>query len=333
MRARPRVGLHWFDPFGSVNFSDICNVPPVDGQADLRLVFWDQEPVYQDTAKTFFDQYCSIYRGSTKIICSELQSQDLKTICNTYRLSSDYYFFHGWAALDWYRGYNHSYLSVPWSQREFTYSFICPNNIIGGRRTHRLALFAELVKRNLSDQNLVSFPNVCPHEMISAQDLARQHGIDLPACQLPLIIDRHHNHASDSHKIDFWDQGTQAFVHVVTETVYTSDRLHLTEKTFKPIVMQQPFILLAPKHSLRYLRSYGFQTFGEFWDETYDDLSDDQRVGAVADLIGNVASWSEPHRREMQRELSQVIQHNHDWFYGGFQDLLWNEIREMINRW
>jgi hypothetical protein len=42
--------------------------------------------------------------------------------------------------------------------RQFTKTFLCPNNIIGGRRRHRLALLNELVDRGLIENNFVSFP-------------------------------------------------------------------------------------------------------------------------------------------------------------------------------
>ena len=31
--------------------------------------------------------------------------------------------------------------------------------------------------------------------------------------------------------------------------------------------MYQPFIVLGPKGILKQIRSHGFKTFGEFWDE------------------------------------------------------------------
>lgn len=333
LQHRPRVRLHWFDPFGSVNFQDLCSVPSVQGHANLQLMFWDQEPVYQSTAQDFFTQYRKIYHGPTIIVTSELQSQDLEKICQTYDLRRDYYFFHGWAALDWYRGYNHSYLAKPWRGRSFQYRFMCPNNIIGGGRQHRLRLFAQLVQRDLVNRNLVSFPDVCPYEHESAQSLANKWNIDLPPCQLPRIIDHPGDHSNQSHRIDFWAQGTQAFAHVVTETVFDSTRLHLTEKTFKPIVMQQPFVLVAPRGSLAYLRSYGFRTFGDIWDEGYDDLDDISRIGAIADLLDTISSWSDQEVIEAQQQIADTVEHNYQWFYGGFQDLLWQELTGMINRW
>ena len=205
LQHRPGVGLHWFDPFGSVDFKDICNIPPVDHTADLRVIFWDQEPVYKDKAAVFFDQFCGIYQGSKIIVTSE-RGSDLDWVCDTYGLAQSHYFFHGWAALDWYRGYEHSFLSVPWQDREFSARIFCPNNIIGGRRTHRLKLFSAMEQHDLIADNLISFPAVCPYEKISVQELLKQHRLKDTKINLPLIIDQDKNHANGSHRIDFWQQ-------------------------------------------------------------------------------------------------------------------------------
>ncbi len=333
LQHRSRVGLHWFDPFGSVNFSDICNAPPVDGIADLRLVFWDQEPVYQDTAKRFFDQYMSVYRGPTVLVTSEKSSRDLTWVENTYNIDSAYYFFHGWAALDWYRGYNHSYLSTPWEQRIFKHRLFFPNNIVGGRRAHRLALMSEMDQRDLVANNLVSFPEICPHEHQKVSDLFEKHKLPPLKSELPLIIDHGGNHAGSSHRIDFWDQSQSCFCHVVTETIYESVRIHLTEKIFKPIVLQQPFMVASAKGSLAYLRDYGFQTFSSLWSEDYDDADDSLRIKLIADNLAKINDWSESELEDARYQASSIVRHNFEWFYGGFQDLLWSELTGMIDQW
>jgi hypothetical protein len=241
---------------------------------------------------------------------------------------------NGWAALDWYRGYNHSFLSQPWIDRKFDHAFICPNNIVGGQRSHRLRLLSELGKRECINQNLISFPATCPYEQKPVEELFRTHALHFPRnVSLPLIIDHDRNHANISHRIDFWKHAMRCFCHVVTETVYDDKRIHLTEKIFKPIVLQQPFLLVGNRGALCYLRDYGFQTFGNIWVEGYDDLDHEQRVGAVADICQEITSWSKSRQKQAQIEIADVVRHNHDWFYGGFQDMLWKETSEMINRW
>lgn len=332
LQHRPNTALHWFDPFGSVDIRDICNVPPL-AEPDIRLIFWDQEPVYQDTAEKFFEEFCKMYYGPKILVTSEQNSSDLTWICNTYGLDHAHYFFHGWAALDWYRGYDHSFLSTPYLERNIRYPLFIPNNIIGGRRTHRIQLLAALHQRSSIDVNLISFPDICPHENVSANQLAQNLGLDISAIKLPLIIDHGRNHAGGSHKIDFWDQAQQCFCHVVTETVW-NDRLHITEKIFKPIVLQQPFILVGSRFGLAYLRKYGFHTFSEIWDESYDELPDHERGEAVADLCATISNWSPSQLKDAHSHAQKIVEHNFNWFYnGGLQDVLWLELNTMMRSW
>jgi hypothetical protein len=37
---------------------------------------------------------------------SERDSENVDTVCKKFNWKPLYYFFHGWAALDWYRGYD-----------------------------------------------------------------------------------------------------------------------------------------------------------------------------------------------------------------------------------
>lgn len=325
-------GLHWFDPFGSVDINNLCNCPPVDGTAQLRIVFWDQEPVYRSTATKFMDQFVSQYQGPCLLITSEQDSEDLEWVKNTYKVDSAYYFFHGWAALDWYRGYNHSFLIKPWHQRRLRHRIFCANNIISGMRQHRTRLFVAMHQHGLLENNMISFPSHCPFSDESAADICRSMNLPVPDVALPLIIDGNRNHAAQSHKIDFWQQAEPCFCHVVTETVF-DNRLHLTEKTFKPIVMQQPFVMVGPKHSLRYLKHYGFKTFDSIWDESYDQLNDQDRLAAVTKLLSEINSWDDQQINHAQQQIAEVVQHNYHWFYNEFQHVLWQELVSMIDLW
>lgn len=334
LQHRPRVGLHWFDPFGSTSFGDICNVPRVDNIAEKRLVFWDQEPLHQERVKDFFDQYIKHYWGPTTIVTSEYNSKAVDWACDTYGLDCSYYFFHAWAALDWYRGYNHTFLCKPFQDRQIERTFLCPNNIIGGKRHHRLALLNEFVDRELIDNNFISFPERCPYENKTVTELCQEYDIPLGHVELPLIIDHGANHAGNSHRIDMWSLAEKSLLNVVTETLYDGHRQHLTEKTFKPIVMQQPFVLVSCKGSLEYLRRYGFKTFGEFWNEDYDDKDDDFRIIRIGKLLADIDALSIKEKQQLQQHMTPIVEHNFNWFYSKeFENLLWHELTDMIKQW
>lgn len=330
LQHREDIALHWFDPFGTTGINNLCSYPPRQ-LARNRIVFWDQEPLRQSDIEKFVPAFQKDYHGPITFVVSDDNPMLLEELKQTWQIDSEYYFFHGWAALDWYRGYNFTYLGEPWHQRHIDTAVFCPNNIIGGERLHRVDFFGELAKRDLIKSNKISFPAHCPYEQTSAHDLLSSRGyhVDL---ELPRIIDRIINNAQQSHSIDFWSQAQSCFAHVVTETVYSGDRRHLTEKTFKPLVMQQPFLLVAPRQSLAYLRSYGFLTFGSIWDESYDDLPDDQRLCAVADVVKEISSWDQRTRDRKQRDVAHIVRHNYGWFYQEFAHTLWREISGLISR-
>lgn len=335
LQHRPCVGLHWFDPFGSTSFDDICSFPKVTGLTEKRIVFWDQEPLHQDRVSEFFTEFCNRYQSpETVIVTSEYNSKAVEWACDTYGLNQSYYFFHAWAALDWYRGYNRTLLSQPFASRNITKTFICPNNVIGGKRKHRLELLNELVDRELIDSNLISFPNQCPYENKTVAELCQEYSISLGHVELPLIIDHSINHAGNSHRIDLWDYAQTTLLQVVTETVYEGQRQHLTEKTFKPIVMQQPFVLVACQGSLEYLRRYGFKTFSSVFNEDYDNQNDDTRILHIGKLLADINGLSQKEKQQMQQHLTPIVEYNFQWFYSQeFEQLLWQELTDMINQW
>jgi len=148
------------------------------------------------------------------------------------------------------------------------------------------------------------------------------------------MIDNGSGYAAKSHQIDLWDQANNSLIHVVTETVYRGKKNHLTEKTFKPIVMQQPFIIQSCRGSLEYLRRYGFKTFGEFWDESYDQADDSTRTYEIGKLLQDINSMSQKEKASLQSAVSTTVEHNYQWFYGEqFEKILWNELEGMVAKW
>jgi hypothetical protein len=128
-------------------------------------------------------------------------------------------------------------------------------------------------------------------------------------------------------------EAADSLVYVPTETVYFGDRLHITEKTFKAIALEMPFVLVAPANSLEYMRSYGFQTFSDVFDESYDEETDDiLRVEKVVQLLKYLDNLSVEERQEIHRKCLPIVEHNFNHFYGsGFSEVLWKELLEMFD--
>jgi hypothetical protein len=98
--------------------------------------------------------------------------------------------------------------------------------------------------------------------------------------------------------------------------------------------MQQPFVLVSCQGSLEYLRRYGFKTFGDFWNEDYDEKNDDLRISRIGKLLADIDSMSIKEKQQLQRHLAPVVEYNFNWFYSKeFETLLWHELTDMIKQW
>jgi len=66
---------------------------------------------------------------------------------------------------------------------------------------------------------------------------------------------------------------TDSYIHLVTETTI-SDKLFITEKTWKPIVSGQLFMILGNPNTIAHLRTVGVDCFDDIIDHDYDIIKD-----------------------------------------------------------
>jgi len=292
--------------------------------------------ITHDGATTFLPFQHRVSAGI--LLTSECNSENVEHVCEEFKWKSAYYFFHGWAALDWYRGYDKTFLIKPINDRIIMQTFIAPNRIVAGERLHRLEMLYHIFKNNLT-HNHISCPDMCPAEHISIHDaikllIGKYPDIESIFAQqtLPINFANETDHPMHSCWLSLFDESAESLLYLVTETVATGRRWHLTEKTFKPIALGMPFVIVGTKGSLGYLRSYGFRTFGDIWDESYDDADDDVRIEKIAKLLKDLDDLSADQKQQIFESAHNVIQHNWNHFYnGGFESVLWAELQEMLN--
>ena len=350
----PKTRLFFCDPFGH---SDVDHLFSRSHSDPLHyILLHDQEPIHLDIHTKLFNEVKNRtldIRGSHErlenyyprgtrrdaIITSERNSDAVNYICNVYGWKSYYYFFHGWAALDWYRGYDKTFLMTPPQDRVITKSFINPNRIIGGKRQHRVLLMYHLLKMGIKDA-WISFPETCPAEKTHISEIVKEFKHQYPnmidvfnQANLPLNFPGEENHPMHSCWLSLFDEAAESLAYVVTETVFEGHRHHLTEKTFKPICLGMPFVLASTAGSLSYLRDYGFKTFDSIWDESYDLEPDDYwRMYKIAELLKSLDDMSNEQRQNLFERAIPIIEHNYNHFYGGgFEQILWAELNSMLN--
>jgi len=80
------------------------------------------------------------------------------------------------------------------------------------------------------------------------------------------------------------------------------------------------------------LHSYGFKTFGDLWDESYDDYDDAIRIQKIAQLLIELNRKSTAEKQKLFEAAHGIIEHNWNHFYnGGFEKILWKELTGMLD--
>jgi len=111
---------------------------------------------------------------------------------------------------------------------------------------------------------------------------------------------------------------TDSYFNIVLETflsVEDTKGVFLSEKTWKPILNGQMFIIMGCAHSLKHLHEYGFKTFSDIIDESYDTLEDDnERFNAVLNLVRSLAALSLDEMHNLYMQALPIIKHNQQRF-------------------
>ena len=298
---------------------------------DKNIFLYDQEPLIADLSDRYIEFFSNLL-GTNILITSEFSSQ-VDQYIEENNLRKMYYFFHGFAAFDWYRGHyalNYNKLTV----KQYNYDFISFNRIINNDRSYRIYFVSLLKELGLLDRGQISF-NVTDNLFDDWQDEVAD-----PNSKLSIHAKQHvEHHLTDINKLVIDSpqlpgsasadipRGNDAFWHIVTETVFYYDKLHLTEKIFKPIVSKQPFMLLAAPGNLAYLKSYGFKTFDSVIDESYDLIQDnDLRTEAVVKQLYWYCNLTPGEKTNVIQQLEPIIDYNFHHFYGEFRHIIAREL-------
>jgi hypothetical protein len=346
-----RIVIYRFWPHGSKN---INNLNELDGsttwtERTMYPSIWcnDQEPLdyefyrknnIQERAPRMFDEILKSI-GCFKLpknlnwqptifdknllLHSEKRSHNLKTYQEAGELIPVYYWSHAVIARDWFR-----YAEHVAQQKQVNKTFLIYNRAWSGTREYRLR-FAELITRLGLENDCRMSVNPIEPELGIHYEL---HQFNNPAWRPQTVLenffpisDAHSNYSADFDIEDY--EATD--IEVVLETLFDDGRLHLTEKALRPIALGQPFILAGTHGSLEYLRSYGFKTFSDVWDEGYDLIEDpEERLYAIADLMKYISTWLPPQRERNIAQARAIAEYNKKRFFSQeFFDLVVNELK------
>jgi hypothetical protein len=281
----------------------------------------DQEPLdfdfYQDDGlymKKFFDTHLknlpypvyqqnlrSIHLWSMKkkwiLLHSEKNSLQLKKYEETDRYQGAFWWSHAIIARDWYRyaQYDPS-LEINKSDKKM---FLIYARDSEGTRAYRKTVINRI--QEISHQCQIGSLS---QEIITAQNSAIYNVEDFVSTEISVVL----------------------------ETLFNDSRIHLTEKILRPLACGHPFILAAGANSLEFLKSYGFETFHPWIDESYDQEQDhDKRLDLIIKELHRIASLSSTDKQCMLENIRQIAQRNKQKFFSNeFLEYVVNELKQNI---
>jgi hypothetical protein len=340
--SNPRIG--YFMPFGSTRLEDIENRFVKLGDVDCTIFCYDQEPLIKFfNTKVFVENQDWSHADGfryTILLNTELDSDPKNDFLTRFRFLDCYYFHHGLAASDWFRGAQFWPQFVPLEKRKLKHKFISFNRLTSADRVYRSLLINEFVKHDVLGQGLVSYSKQCPMGGDYNQELSKHKLVpdyvkleaisNISQIKGELRIDYKEEELipNQSYSISCIPECMETFLYIVSETCYWGRKKHLTEKIFKPVVCRMPFVLVGPAHNLEYLRSYGFKTFSPWIDETYDTIEDDiERMRVIGEEIARLSRLSTTELTDMLMEMKEVLDHNFNRFFSyDFVADVWGEL-------
>lgn len=230
-------------------------------------------------------------------------------------------------------------------------TFFCLNRV---QRWHRVNLYLLFNQFNLIDDTYFTMDKVSHMHTDDAnytENLWRD-SIDKSLCErfkineqyieqiynkLPLKIDEYGEPAAMA---ELYNKTIDPYYHnslisVVTETNFANNEIFLTEKIFKPILHRHPFILVGAYKTLDHLKTLGYKTFSDFFDESYDDIEDPkERLVKIVEICKDIQGWPDTKRKTFFYKAMAITNHNYELLTSLYPDKMrrnfWHKLRDFV---
>ena len=346
------ITIYRFWPHGSKKLEDLTPLVTrntwVKEMTTPQAIFYDQEPLNfnlwtQDNFKQAWHRYLDTRPTKQHPLChhplqisfhislhlrimvmpvnvydcillvhSEQNSKEVDTY-SQHGFIPVYYWSHALIAADWFRYAKHDPV-LQYDSTAFTQDFLIYNRAWSGTREYRLTFVDKLVQAGLINNCRTSFAPV-DSDLHYGQHRFANPDLAITRTDLETVLppNTHDSRASaDYNHQDYAQTGME----IVLETVFDDSRWHLTEKALRPIACGKPFMLIATAGSLEYLRSYGFETFGDHIDESYDLETDPvTRLTAVIQEMSRIAAMSSTDKIVLWNQLHKIAERNRQRFF------------------
>jgi hypothetical protein len=202
------------------------------------------------------------------------------------------------------------------SNLESIKTYTCLNKRI---RLQRVWFYNYLHKFGLLDKGLVSMNSFDRHGYYFEGQAIDNERIDEISVGLPLLVHEKRNDEFDDNFYirRFNDQiCLDTYMTVISEAHCgdSDETMFLSEKTFKVIACNHPFIIMGNKDSIKMMKKIGYRTFDNFIDQTYDSLPTHERLQYITESIRKVDNIKD--KLEWFKSMEDDIKFNQETLIG-----------------
>ena len=177
-------------------------------------------------------------------------------------------------------------------------------------KPHRAAHLYQLAKDDILKDGVVScayLHHLGPAMMLLPE--AKEDMVDVMSLNYPKHIDGDHSTTNQATNLNL-DVYENSQLSVVTESLYEGE-IFFSEKTWKPIYVGHPFMIIGSKGHLQKLREYGYRTDFSGIDDSYDEIEDtSDRLRAIHKILKGWCALSPEERRAHLAKSEEAIVHN-----------------------
>jgi hypothetical protein len=201
--------------------------------------------------------------------------------------------------------------------------FLCYNRV---RKKHRTLIVCELFASKLENRGLISYWNSDQQTKNLVIQYERDSDLFDAAGEIDnlrgLHLDYDLNITNPCNKINY-DNHRATFLSLVTETLIEDELffqedeydgnfpIFFTEKTYRPINIGQPFIILGTINHLKKLKEMGYKTFDKWWSEDYDQESDiNKKISMIVEQLKMLSLLSAEELIKIREEMRPTLLHN-----------------------
>lgn len=298
--------------FMSKNIEDFANVAKRLRYKNLKIIILNLHEISYDDELQKIQMIIDENNLPNKSIHYVNNDTNIRRLKEKLKLKYNVYNSYALAKLFGYDGYNIEDINTNKSPNKL---FYCVNKSI---KKHRILFLSLVYKLNLLESVNYSFLNKFEYMSIGDDDLIK---VNLTRDNLKFPIkntDYESSDVVDNGKINFAGllnvkDAQHSLINLTTESVFFSDIIHISEKSFKPFALFHLPVFVASHNHVKELEyQFGFDLFHDIIDHSYDSEPNDyKRLIKIVEEIKRLNS-QKPQLQKIYKTFESRLYANHE---------------------